>query len=222
MPPSARTLFITGTNTGVGKTVLATALVRELKRAGEDVWAVKPWCSGGRADARALGEALGDSVDLEAINPWHFREALSPAIAARRHGSPLLRKDALAFLREARRRAEWLVIEGAGGLLSPLGEDFDARDLIHALKAVPLVVAANQLGAINQVRLVLDALGPATKRAWVFLMQPRRDSTVMRTNVEELRSRKGGARVVVVPFLTASRPRPEILGEVVDGWRRGV
>lgn len=219
MPVSARTLFITGTNTGVGKTVLAAALVRELKRRGEDVWAVKPWCSGGRGDARALAEALGGVIDLDALNPWHFREALSPAIAARRAGQCLVRKDTLAFLRQARRRAEWLVIEGAGGLLSPLGEDFDARDLIHALEAVPLVVAANQLGAINQVRLVLDALGPAATRAWVFLMQPRRSTLVCRTNVEELQKRCGIQRLVVVPFLTSTRPRPEVWGEVVEFLR---
>lgn len=189
----------------MGKTVFTTLLVRYLRGKGVPVGAVKPWCSGGREDARLLREALGGAADLDAINPWYFREALTPAIAARRKRTPLRRREALAFLRKARAGVEVLVIEGAGGLLSPLGEDFDARDLIEHLNAVPVVVAQNRLGAINQVRLVLAALGGRADQARVVLMNPARPGLVAQTNAEMLRKRVGAGRVFEFPFLPGAR-----------------
>ena len=72
MPPA---FFITGTDTGVGKTVLTALLARYLKARRVGVAAFKPVCSGGRADARALHAALGGALTLAEINPWHFRAA---------------------------------------------------------------------------------------------------------------------------------------------------
>ncbi len=211
-------LFITGTDTNVGKTIFAVLLTRELLRRGLNVRAVKPLCSGGREDAEALLAVLSGGTStsqhrtsnvqgnrhpasgIDTVNPWHFAEALTPMVAARRAGEPLRRKEVVAFLREAARDAEVLVVEGAGGLLSPLGEDFDARDLIVALKALPVVVAPNRLGAINQSLLVFEALpSSARKRAQLVLIQPERVDVVSRTNVAVLRERLGSARVHTLP-----------------------
>ena len=76
--------FITGTDTGVGKTVLTALLARYLCERRVRVAAFKPVCSGGRADARALHAALGGVLTLDEINPWHFRAALAPTLAAAR------------------------------------------------------------------------------------------------------------------------------------------
>jgi dethiobiotin synthetase len=95
---------------------------------------------------------------MDEINPWHFRAALAPVMAARRKHVHLLKQDVLAFLRRSASRCDVLLVEGAGGLLSPLGEGFDARDLIRELEALPIVVCPDRLGAVNQVRLVVEAL----------------------------------------------------------------
>ena len=137
-----RTIFITGTDTGAGKTVLTALLARYLRGRGVRVAALKPVCSGGRADALALRAALGGALALAEINPWHFRAAVAPALAARLARRPLRLAPVLARLRATRQKYDVTLVEGAGGLLSPLGEDFNSRDLIVALRARPVKPAS--------------------------------------------------------------------------------
>lgn len=193
-------LFVTGTDTGVGKTVLAGLLIRQLRRAGVSVAAFKPLGSGGRGDAQALRAALGGTMSLGAINPWHFRAPLAPLVAARREGQRVRLADVLA---RRPREAVVLIVEGAGGLLSPLGEDFDARELIVAWRATPVVVCPNRLGAVNQARLVLAALpAGAARRAQVVLVEPRRPDAASRSNPALLAELVGRSRVHRLPWLT--------------------
>ena len=94
------------------------------------------------------------------------------------------------------------MVEGAGGLLSPLGEDFDSRDLIKALNAVTIIVCPNKLGAVNQVRLVLEALPPDTKRnARVVLVNPKKPDAASRTNLELLKEFVEPDRLRVIPWI---------------------
>ena len=78
-----QTLFITGTDTGVGKTVLTALLTRFLRERGVNAAAFKPICSGGRDDACTLHAAMAGALTLAAINPWYFRAAIAPSLAAR-------------------------------------------------------------------------------------------------------------------------------------------
>src|ERR1700690_504574 len=158
------TLFITGTDTGAGKTVLTALLARFLRECGVKAAALKPVCSGGRGDARALHAALDGALTLDEINPWHFRAPLAPLLAARRERKQVVRADVLAHVRTMQERFEVVLIEGAGGLLSPLGVNFDSRDLIAALRATPMVVCPNRLGAVNQILLTLCALPQGVSR----------------------------------------------------------
>ncbi len=200
----ALNLFVTGTDTGVGKTLLSVLLTRTLLRRGFDTLAVKPLCSGGRDDAEALLAAQpGIGADgLDAINPWHFAEPLTPLVAARRARRRVAREEVVRFLRRSARPHRVLVVEGAGGLLSPLGEDFDARDLLRAISAVPVVVAANRLGVLNQVLLTWEALPPsARKRAILVLMAAERPGLAEKTNEGVLAERLGAERVFLFPRL---------------------
>jgi len=79
-----QTLFITGTDTGVGKTVLTALLVKFLRGRGVNAAALKPVCSGDRSDARKLFAVMDGALPLDKINPWHFRAAIAPLLAARR------------------------------------------------------------------------------------------------------------------------------------------
>jgi dethiobiotin synthetase len=220
------TIFITGTDTGVGKTTLAVLLTRYLVRQGMHVGACKPLCSGDRADALGLQDACAGALPLDEVNPWHFRAPLAPVLAARREGVRVTKAMVLRHLRRARRRFDVIVIEGAGGLLTPLGEAFDARDLVAGLRALPVVVCPNRLGAVNQARLVLAALPPwASARAVVVLVNQLQPDLSSRTNAGLLREWVGPGRVLVLPWLgrrKAALPEVEALcGALCRQWGLG-
>lgn len=203
-------IFITGTDTGVGKTVFAAALTRALRERGVAVAALKPICSGGRADARRLHDAMGKALSLDEVNPWHFRVPLSPLLAARMERRTLTGKQVIARVRAVARRFELVVVEGAGGLLSPLGEGFDSRDLILALRATPIVVCPNRLGTVNQVLLVLAALPRAiARRARIVLMDSAHSNPTTRTNPGQLAEFVRGEYIHVFDWLGK------------DPWRSG-
>ncbi|MBI1176371.1 dethiobiotin synthase [bacterium] len=192
--------FVTGTDTGVGKTVLTSVLVRYLRDSGVKARAVKPFCSGGRDDARLLRRAQSNEPKLDDINPWHFRAPLAPVLAARMESKRVKGGQVLGFLREKAAACEVLLIEGAGGLMSPLAEGIDSRDLIAELQASPIVVCPNRLGAVNQVRLVLAALpGQRRQAARVVLMNNVRPNGVALSNPKLLSEYLRPDRLVTFP-----------------------
>ena len=196
------TFFITGTNTGVGKTVLTVLLTRHLRKRGVNAVALKPVCSGNRTDARALHAASAGALTLDEINPWHFRAPMAPLLAARRERRRIALAGVLAHARAMQKRFEVVLIEGAGGLLSPLGEKFDSRELITALRAMPMVVCPNRIGAVNQILLTLAALPRSSScRARVVLMSPASPNASTSTNAGLLAEFLGAGRVFCLPHL---------------------
>jgi dethiobiotin synthetase len=167
----ARVIFITGTDTGVGKTVLTALLLGQLRSEGCKALALKPLCSGDRADARLLA-ALQAPLTLEEINPYHFSEPIAPLAAARRQRQVVRLADVIGRVQRLVPRCDHLLIEGAGGLMAPLGEGFGALEMIHRLRCEIIVVARNKLGVINHTLLTLHALRPDGARA--FRGAPRR------------------------------------------------
>jgi dethiobiotin synthetase len=199
---SSQILFITGTDTGVGKTVFAALATVYLRQNGFRVAALKPLCSGGRDDARVLHAAAGKVLRLDEVNPWYFRAPLAPVLAARKEKRQVRLREVVAHIRRMAKRFDVLVVEGAGGLLSPLGEDFDSRNLIKALDATPIIVCANKLGAVNQVRLVWEALPrSAARNARIVLVNPKRPDAVSRTNLELLKEFVASSRLRVMPWV---------------------
>ena len=202
----ARIHFVTGTDTGVGKTIFAALATILLRQHGRRVVALKPICSGGRDDARLLHAAAGRLLPLGEVNPWHFQAALAPVLAARKEGKRVQLHEVAAHIRRVAKRFEMVIVEGAGGLLSPLGEDFDSRDLIQVLNATPIIVCPNKLGAVNQVRLVLEALPVATaRRARVVLVDPPKPDAASRTNRELLNEFLDRRCLCVMPWLRNPR-----------------
>ncbi|MCW5554258.1 MAG: dethiobiotin synthase [Verrucomicrobiae bacterium] len=220
-------IFVTGTDTGAGKTVFAAHLVQHLRHQGCRVVGLKPLCSGRRDDARLLRAAAGKVLSLDEVNPWHFRAPLAPLLAARKESRRVQLSQVVKHVRTVSQRYEWVVVEGAGGLLSPLGEDFDSRDLIVALQALPVVVCPNRLGAVNQARLVLDALPVrARTQARVVLMSPPRSHPATRSNARLLAEFFATDRICEFPWLgkesqssTHLRPRPaNQVARVLGRW----
>ena len=202
MGNAPRILFVTGTGTGVGKTIFAAALTAELRSKGLRVAALKPVCAGGRDDARLARVAAGNVLTLDEVNPWHFRAALAPLLAARQERKQVRLREVVAHVRRVAKRFDVVVVEGAGGLLSPMGENFDSRDLIVALEARPVIVCPNKLGAINQVLLVLAALPKKfARQAGVVLVEQPKPDRASRTNRDLLAEKTGAERIVVLPCL---------------------
>lgn len=196
------TLFITGTDTGVGKTVLTRLLAQFLHRRGLNVAALKPICSGGRDDARALHAALGGALTLDEINPWHFRAPVAPSLAARLEKKSVKLAPVLAHIRAWQKKSRVTLIEGAGGLLSPLGEDFDSRDLITALRATPVIVAPNKLGAVNHVLLTLEALPKNLRsRAKIILVSSQKPDAAAASNARLLAQFSPPGKIFTLPWL---------------------
>lgn len=173
-----RLIFITGTDTGVGKTLLTSLLLAHLRGCGIRTLALKPFCSGSRADARLLRSLIDHELTLDEINPFYFPEPLAPLVAARKHRrrismrqvlshvsrityhasliAPTLSRSNASTLR--RSHAPTLLLEGAGGLLAPLTQDCTALDIIRQLDCEVIVVAPNKLGTINHTLLTIRAL----------------------------------------------------------------
>jgi dethiobiotin synthetase len=211
--------LITGTGTGVGKTLLTALLAAQLRRRGVHVTALKPVCSGGRADAELLASALGGELALDEINPWHFHAPVAPVLAARREGRRITGPQIIAHIRQIRKRFEVVLIEGAGGLLSPLGENVDSRDLIATLRARTVIVAPNRLGVINDLRLTLAALPLAAReRASVVLMAPETPDAATPTNAALLGEYFAADRIIPFPWL----PHPINLGAALKNGRVGM
>lgn len=207
-----QTFFITGTDTGVGKTVLAALLTRYWRARGVNAAALKPVASGGRGDARMLQAALAGALTRDEINPWFFPAPLAPLLAARREHRRVSLAAVLAHIRKMQRRFDLVLVEGAGGLLSPLGENFNSRDLITALRATPIVVGPNRIGVLNQVLLTLDALPrAAAARARVVLMSPRWPDAATKTNAGLLADFFNTERIFELPWLGGRRVAERVL-----------
>jgi dethiobiotin synthetase len=198
-------LFVAGTDTGVGKTYVAACIARSLAGSGLRVGVYKPVASGcpridGELcsdDAAALWKAAGCPGDLDAVCPQRFAAPLAPPLAARAEGrevdAELLRSGLQYWLD----RADLVLVEGAGGLMSPLTDAEFAADLAYDFGFPLLVVAANALGVINQTLQTL--ITAATFRegleiAGVVLNHPRPpspDDPSVATNRVELERRSG-------------------------------
>ncbi len=188
-------ILVTGTGTDVGKTVLTTLLIRRLRTSGLKVLAFKPLCSGGRDDARRIHRASA-GVPLEVINPWHFRPPLAPAIAARRAGRPVSLAEIVGHLRYHASQVDLALVEGAGGVLSPLAEDGDVPELVSLLQARPVLVAVNRLGVIHDTRSALACFPrKLAERIPVVLMAPALRDASSRDNPGYLRDLLGPERV---------------------------
>lgn len=164
--PHCHGLFITGTDTGVGKTVVTTAFAKNWRAAGLRVGAYKPAASGydldssGRpfwSDVELLFEALGQSFPRERICPQCFAAPLAPPIAARVEGRCVDDHLLLEGAKWWQTQTEVLLVEGAGGLLSPLSTTGSNADLAAELGFPVLIVARLGLGTINHTLLTVEA-----------------------------------------------------------------
>lgn len=162
-----RGLFVTGTDTGVGKTVVACALIRGLVAQGLRVAGMKPVAAGGivdtpdgpmNEDVARLREAANVVAPLDEINPYCFDPPIAPHIAADRRGVRIDLEVLAARYAALAARADVVVVEGAGGFLVPLNETEDFGDLARRLSLPVVLVVGMRLGCLNHARLTAEAI----------------------------------------------------------------
>jgi len=161
-------LFITATGTDIGKTFVASGLIRALRARGIAVSALKPIVSGfdeaqpAGSDPALLLAALAkplDTAELDAISPWRFKAPLSPDMAARKEARHIDFEDVKTYC-ESRiaETGDLVIIEGVGGIMVPLNERFTTLDLMLHLALPVILVSGSYLGAISHLLSALDVL----------------------------------------------------------------
>jgi dethiobiotin synthetase len=203
-------VFVTGTDTDCGKTVVACGLVAALRSRGLRVGVMKPVSAGAEPtpeglrnqDALDLMAESGLRLPYETVNPWVFAPAIAPHIAAAQAGTPIRFAplfDAFARIRTA---SDAVVVEGAGGWRVPLGPDGDMADLAAALGLPVLLVVGLRLGCLNHALLTAESIGRRGCRlaGWVGnRVDPA--MAVMAENVATLRERLPAPCLGIVPRL---------------------
>ncbi|MDY0267996.1 dethiobiotin synthase [Trichloromonas sp.] len=156
-------LFVTGTDTGVGKTLVTAALALFLRRRGYDVGVMKPVETGVSdpaglgADGQLLQWAADSHDEIDLISPYRLRAPLAPSLAAKKEGGRIIFGDLLEAARTLAERHDYLLIEGAGGLMVPLSGAVLLLDLVKSLGYPLLTVCLPKLGTINHTLLTMHA-----------------------------------------------------------------
>jgi len=154
-----RIVFVTGTDTGSGKTVLSALLLQHLRSQGVNALAMKPVCTGPRDDVHLLQSIQGNQLSDDLINPFYYKEPAAPAVASRRYKTQITVQAVIKSINAVRKHCEMVIVEGAGGLLVPLNEKGDTWvDLIKRLRCPVIIAAMNKLGTINHTLLTVDKL----------------------------------------------------------------
>ncbi|MCP5005634.1 MAG: dethiobiotin synthase [Planctomycetes bacterium] len=157
-------IFITGIDTGVGKTVIAGALAAAIKAQGLNVGVMKPLSTGARKidrkfisdDARYLKEIVDSKDEVDTINPIRLEPPLSPTMAARKTGITIKTDKIWSAFQELQSKHDFLVVEGIGGLLVPIDENILVADMASKMDLPIVIVCKHYLGAINHTLLTVE------------------------------------------------------------------
>ncbi|MDO8446740.1 MAG: dethiobiotin synthase [Deltaproteobacteria bacterium] len=150
-----KSFFITGTDTGVGKTIIAGALAAAFREKGVDIGVMKPVATGGWDDARFLIKSAGVEDNIFLVNPYCLITPVAPAVAAEREKLKIDIRRITAAYEELSRRHEMVIVEGVGGLLVPIYKKYLVTDLIKDLDLPIIIVAKPGLGTINHTLLTI-------------------------------------------------------------------
>ena len=203
-----KTIFITGTDTGVGKTVASVVLGMLLQGRGLNVGIMKPvQCAGD--DAQFLKRVLKIKDDIRLINPFFAPEGLSPHLAFRRSRIKFDKRRIQEGLKALQTRHDIVLVEGAGGLMVPLNDEYTTADMIVDLKVPVIIVARLGLGTINHSLLTINE---AKRRKLNILglifcqTKPGRKSLPETTNPQEIEKLSGVKVLGIIPYLKSLEP----------------
>ena len=203
-------IFITGTDTDVGKTYIAALIAKQLHKQGVNVGVYKPAASGCTdngdnmlfsEDADALWNAAGQPATVNHVCPQMFRAPLAPHLSARAEGKEIHRELLVQGIEYWQENSDFIIVEGAGGLMSPISDDDFVADLAYEFGFPLVVVVANKLGCINhtlQTLVTAAAYEDGISIAGIILNQvipPTPDDQSLDSNPAEIE------RVCIPPVL---------------------
>jgi dethiobiotin synthetase len=194
---------VTGTDTGIGKTIVTRSIVAALRGRYARVAAMKPVESGGTEDAESLWRATGMAYPMKHVGPVTLADPLAPLVAARRAETPVdldVIDDAFGLLCAD---SDAIVVEGAGGLLVPITEDESFATLFRRWRLELVIVAPNRLGTVNHTLLTVRAareFGLRIRAVVLNTITDQPDGLPERTNLELLRELLPNIRVIPFAF----------------------
>ncbi|TET31781.1 MAG: dethiobiotin synthase [Planctomycetota bacterium] len=198
-------IFVSGTDTGVGKTVIAAGIAAYLRRRGVNVGVMKPVTTGvGSSDAGMLIKAAGVSDKKETVSPYRLRECLAPHLASSLENVNIDLAWLLQLYQELGKRHDFMIVEGAGGILVPLKMNFFMADLIKMLELPMLVVSRPTLGTINHTLLTIryaQSTGIPVKGMVFVYDKDYKRGIAEDTNPAELRKFTGVKVIGELPYI---------------------
>jgi len=201
--------FITGTDTGVGKTLISCALLHGFAAQGKRAYGFKPVAAGcddsdHNEDALALREASTSQLAYGQVNPYCFPRAIAPHLAARYVGVRIEMPRIMASYDELAGQADEVIVEGAGGFLVPLNEALTFADMARELDIPVILVVGMRLGCINHALLTMNAIEDHQLECagWVANVLDE-EMPALQENIEALRERIAAPLLGIVPHLAA-------------------
>ncbi len=205
-------VFITGTDTGVGKTHTAVQILRLLRASGTRCAGMKPICCGDRRDAELLLAAGSDGLTIDDVNPIWLKTPAAPIVGSLIEEVNIDIEHILAAFHALQDRVEHVIVEGVGGWIVPIHPDYFTSDLAVAMKLPVLVVAQNRLGCLNHAALTVQSVTGHKLRCLGLVLNnaPMRSDLVGLTNADILK------KILNVPLLDALG---ENLTQLPADWR---
>jgi dethiobiotin synthetase len=215
-------IFITGTDTGVGKTHVTALLLAELRRRRVNAAAFKPLAcgAGGRNDARIYRQLMNKEVPLTVINPVYLRHPLAPSVAAKLERRPIDLHKIFSYYQLLATNYSPILVEGAGGLLVPIKRNYFVADLARELGLPVVIVSRLSLGTINHTLLTVrqaQAMGLTVRGIILNDTLGRRHGLAERTNIHAVPAVCGVPLLGVVPHGARSAPA-SLLRQLFDGF----
>ena len=205
-------LFITGTDTGVGKTYTAARLLQVLRASGESCAGMKAICCGDRRDAELLLAAGSDGLTIDDVNPVWLKTPAAPIVGSLMEKVDIDVDHILSAFHSLQKRVEHVIVEGTGGWMVPIHQNYFVSNLAVAMKLPVLAVAYNRLGCLNHsVLTVQSILGHGLRCVGLVLNNAQEtDDIAALTNADILR------KILDVPLLCGLG---ENLTELPADWR---
>jgi dethiobiotin synthetase len=201
-------IFVTGTDTGVGKSLISAALARHYRDRGIPVGVLKPFSSGSREDAKLLKQASRSCMTLKQITPFYFKYPLAPMVSLaleKRNINPRILKSKI---RPYLKPCPFCIVEGIGGALVPITKNYDSLDIPRQLEMPVLIVARLSLGTINHTLLtVKEVKNRRLKLAGIILndIEGRKNGLAESTNPAVIQKLSGVPVLGVYPRIPGSK-----------------
>ncbi len=199
-----KSIFITATDTGIGKTYITCGIAKTLRKQGINVGVMKPVCTGPRDDVKQLIRASGVGDPVDEVNPIWLSRPLAPYIASRLGKAKISIERIEESYDKLRRRHEVLLVEGIGGLMVPIKKDLNVSDLIKLFNLQAIIVARPTLGTLNHTMLTINEArrrGIKIKGVVINYCQNFPRSAAEQTNPKTIEDLTGIRVLAEIPFL---------------------